>query len=587
MNDDILRNRYKVNITFGMIVLNGMPYINYNLRSLYPFAHQIIVVEGAAPSAKFVSSENGHSLDSTLEELKRFQREEDFENKLIIVTAEDEGYSDGFWPEKDEMSQAYAKRATGNYLWQIDSDEFYLEKDMNVIIKMLEGNPQIKSVSFSMYTFWGDPGFIVNGYFLDKFIVNRIFAWGEGYKYLSHRPVTIVDENSIDLRKYKWVSPKQLRAKGIFMYHYELLFPKQVLDKCSYYKDAKWTTALEKVNDWLNNNYIKIGDPFRVHMMYSYISWLKYFKKNHPSQILKMLEDVKKDSHPGIELRNMDDARKILSSNKYKVSIFLLECYIPFDRFFEKTKNYIKSIFIGKLIISLKKRIKGDLIKIQKKNINASLSKGWQSPIIPKEQRKLTDHELNEMYLGKIIAPFEILANCIKAIKGEKKSILEIGCSTGYYSEVLSFLLKRKIQYTGVDYSQSMIHFAKSKYPNHDFEIGNATNLNFKNSEFEIVISGCCLLHIPEYSKAIFETARIAKEWVIFHRTPISNGLTQFYKKKAYGVSCVEIHFNENEFIELCVENNLSLFEVFDVSVGNDCVQKTYIFKKNGFNLGI
>jgi hypothetical protein len=34
-------------ITFGMIVLNGEPFMRYNLQAIYPFAHQIIVVEGA------------------------------------------------------------------------------------------------------------------------------------------------------------------------------------------------------------------------------------------------------------------------------------------------------------------------------------------------------------------------------------------------------------------------------------------------------------------------------------------------------------------------------------------------------------
>ena len=33
-------------VTFGIIVLNGEPFTRYCLRSLYPFAHQIIVVEG-------------------------------------------------------------------------------------------------------------------------------------------------------------------------------------------------------------------------------------------------------------------------------------------------------------------------------------------------------------------------------------------------------------------------------------------------------------------------------------------------------------------------------------------------------------
>ena len=54
-------------ITFGMIVLNGEPFIKYNLRALYPYAHQIIVVEGACPSSASVATsllrmgENGGS----------------------------------------------------------------------------------------------------------------------------------------------------------------------------------------------------------------------------------------------------------------------------------------------------------------------------------------------------------------------------------------------------------------------------------------------------------------------------------------------------------------------------------------------
>ena len=44
-------------ITFGMIVLNGEPFIRYNLQALYPFAYQIIVVEGATIAAANVATE--------------------------------------------------------------------------------------------------------------------------------------------------------------------------------------------------------------------------------------------------------------------------------------------------------------------------------------------------------------------------------------------------------------------------------------------------------------------------------------------------------------------------------------------------
>ena len=80
-----------IRITFGMIVFNGEPFVKYNLSSVYPLAHQIIVVEGACRSSAPVARPDGHSTDGTLELLYRFKRELDRENKVVIVTAGDEG----------------------------------------------------------------------------------------------------------------------------------------------------------------------------------------------------------------------------------------------------------------------------------------------------------------------------------------------------------------------------------------------------------------------------------------------------------------------------------------------------------------
>jgi hypothetical protein len=48
---------------------------------------------------------NGHSTDTTLKTLYNFKKIEDDDDKLIIVTAEDEGYKNGFWNEIDEPQQ--------------------------------------------------------------------------------------------------------------------------------------------------------------------------------------------------------------------------------------------------------------------------------------------------------------------------------------------------------------------------------------------------------------------------------------------------------------------------------------------------
>src|SRR5262249_32964648 len=79
-------------IPFGIIVLNGEPFTRRVLRSLSPFAHQIVVVEGAAPAAVNIATADGHSRDGTLDALRRFKAEEDPEGKVELVTAEDEGH---------------------------------------------------------------------------------------------------------------------------------------------------------------------------------------------------------------------------------------------------------------------------------------------------------------------------------------------------------------------------------------------------------------------------------------------------------------------------------------------------------------
>jgi hypothetical protein len=151
-------------ITFGIIVLNGEPFTRYNLQALYPFAHQIIVVEGASPNAAHVATAAGHSTDATLDILRHFQAEADPENKLILVTAEDEGHPNGFWPgEKDQQSQAYARRATGDWLWQIDIDEFYNPDDMLRVCTYLRAHPYTTCLTFNAFHFWGGFDYLVEG----------------------------------------------------------------------------------------------------------------------------------------------------------------------------------------------------------------------------------------------------------------------------------------------------------------------------------------------------------------------------------------------------------------------------------------
>ena len=319
-------------MTFGIIVLNGEPFTKYTLRALYPYAHEIIVVEGAAPGARNIATPHGHSRDGTLEALRQFQAEEDPDAKVTVVMAEDDGHPDGFWPgEKNEQSRAYAHRATGDYLWQVDIDEFYLPGDIERVLAMLAEDPGIEAMTFRQIPFWGGLGYLTDGWYLRRGAsdFHRLFRWRPGYEYLTHRPPTVVDETGRDLRTGRWLDAAATAAAGIRLYHYSLLLPKLVLDKCDYYATADWARKTEAI-EWAREGYLALHRPFRIHNEYAYPSWLERYGGPHPPQVARMVADLRAANGP-IRLRSTTDIERLLDARWYRVGRSLVRLLDPVD----------------------------------------------------------------------------------------------------------------------------------------------------------------------------------------------------------------------------------------------------------------
>ncbi len=196
--------------------------------------------------------------------------------------------------------------------------------------------------------------------------------------------------------------------------------------------------------------------------------------------------------------------------------------------------------------------------------VTDELSSSWMDDGIPARQRTVVEGELADYRTGKPNRVFDalvdILLHNIPAL--ENRSLLEIGCSSGYYSEALR-ARGVAVAYQGCDFSTAFVHLARQKYPSIRFDIEDATSLSYGANSFDIVVSGCCLLHIFKYERAIAEAARVSSEFVVFHRTPVLH-LTGplFYTKKAYGTEMLEIHFNEQQLVRMFVANGLRVVDV-------------------------
>lgn len=102
---------------------------------------------------------------------------------------------------------------------------------------------------------------------------------------------------------------------GICMYHYSLLFPRQVMEKCEYYGRAEWT-SLNEFQQWARACFFQLGNPWRVHNVYDSPSWLLRFKGEHPPQIRAMQEDIRA-GRLDVELRETTDVERVLALPSY------------------------------------------------------------------------------------------------------------------------------------------------------------------------------------------------------------------------------------------------------------------------------
>lgn len=326
----------KVKISFGIIVLNGMPFVKYCLRQLYPHAHEIIVVEGGVETAKMLTDDAGHSTDGTLKALEEFKREEDVEGKLTIVS------QDKHWKDKDEQSQAYANRATGNYLWQVDIDEFYKHRDIKKVISVLSQKPQIDGMSFKMVTFWGGFDYLCDGWYLKlgANIYKRLFKWRNNYTYQTHRPPTVVDAAKQPLSEKHWLTGKAVEQDyQVIMYHYSLVFPNQVRDKSKFY-EKKFRPGS---NDWFDTCYMHLEQPLRVHNVFNFPSWLERFNGQHPEQICQLIGDIQSGDLT-VVLRHTQDIEQLLRNPVYACQRTYLKIRFELGQFNRQLLQRFKTI---------------------------------------------------------------------------------------------------------------------------------------------------------------------------------------------------------------------------------------------------
>ena len=216
----------------------------------------------------------------------------------------------------------------------------------------------------------------------------------------------------------------------------------------------------------------------------------------------------------------------------------------------------------------------------------AASSGGWLAARTVTRQERAYQGLIAAMKRDEPRLDFRVAAEAVDATRIANPRVLEVGCGSGYYSEVLATLLPGGVLYTGIDYSDAMIARARARYPSAAFEVADATRLPYADSAFDIVFNGVSLMHIIDYQAAIREAARVASRYCIFHTVPVfDDHPTTFLSKYAYGAPVVEIVFGKPELMKLCHDAGLRLehewpgipYDVHEAT-GHHSTTATYLF---------
>lgn len=222
---------------------------------------------------------------------------------------------------------------------------------------------------------------------------------------------------------------------------------------------------------------------------------------------------------------------------------------------------------------------------IPESQLGAAAAQGWLSPLTAWRQDRAYRALLADLHRGAPRADFTIAAEAIDLLGLPQASLLEIGCGSGYYREILDTLARTPIAYTGVDFSPAMVERARRRYPGGDFHRMDGTSLTLGDGAFDIAFNGVSLMHIPDWRKAISESRRVARAACIFHSVPVFPARpTAHLAKYAYGAPVTETVFNRDELLGCFQANGLAVrkswsglaYDVFEVA-GEHSFAETFL----------
>jgi predicted SAM-dependent methyltransferase len=262
-NKSFLASKYP-KVSFILIVYNGMPWIEYALKAIEDYAHEIVIVEGAIRDLGITRKSQCASSDGTLEFLSEYIKKND--KTQIYFNRGD--------LDKKGMQNFAMQECTGRYVWLVDYDEIWRYKDIEKVMRLLK-KPDIAQINFMVINFFKGFDYILDGGQKYKKLtsnVSRIFRRLKNNSFKSHRPPKL--EHKVNGEIFSGQDIEY--ACGVKLLHFSYMTNKQIDQKIVLYENIYDWQSHKGMADWQTNFFRpwKKEDEIRLLQNKTYGAWI-------------------------------------------------------------------------------------------------------------------------------------------------------------------------------------------------------------------------------------------------------------------------------------------------------------------------
>lgn len=208
----------------------------------------------------------------------------------------------------------------------------------------------------------------------------------------------------------------------------------------------------------------------------------------------------------------------------------------------------------------------------------AEYSENWSDDLVGELQRELVNYQLYQLNRANPAPVFRAIGEVFKNIEEDGLSLLDVGCTSGYYSQVIEHYYPQKFKYTGCDYNESSINLAKEYYPSIDFFVEDVTNLSFSDKQFDVSFLSGVIEHVPNHKAGLKELCRVTGKYIVLHRIFLTPEETFCTKGTQYFVPVIRYTYNKDEFFSTLSSNGFKIKWQNEGFFDTNC--KTYILER-------